>query len=283
MAAQPYHATATIERKTWSLRLGSEFVDWVDELGGQSRDDLLICARDAHAGRYSVRLNLREMRDEQAIEQRNIHLALLAEKIITEDRRMRAAVPTWELVARLIGRGFFAETLPPDDLHYILHEYSMLHFTDGLGYQLDMGADSDHTPSRSASESGRDGSALHSLNADESARPEDQRPVADLIDELAGPSDSGEESCAGYEQYLLDFYTAGDVSLPLSHEDFHMLEAELEMLVHLASEFGRLLLEQQERQEELAARLFIDPNSFVGTDWDVPDDPDLMEPPFWQN
>ena len=30
-------AEAAIERKTWSLRLGQEFADWIDELGAKPR------------------------------------------------------------------------------------------------------------------------------------------------------------------------------------------------------------------------------------------------------
>ena len=51
---------AYIEHKTWSLRLGYDFVQWVDSQGGRGRDDILIRVDDAEAGRYTLRLQPRE-------------------------------------------------------------------------------------------------------------------------------------------------------------------------------------------------------------------------------
>ena len=64
--------------------------------------------------------------------------------------------------------------------------------------------------------------------------------------------DLGEEdgACPAYEQYLADFYASRPFAEPLEHEDFHLLEAELEMLVQLEQEFGRLLPEQSRRKNE---------------------------------
>ncbi|MCB0084945.1 MAG: hypothetical protein KDE47_28590, partial [Caldilineaceae bacterium] len=131
-------AEAYIERKTWSLRLGGAFIEWVDQLGGQGRDDLLIFVDDALAGRYQLRLQPRAVRDPNAIQGRNIQLALLAEELVSEDRRSRTAMPTAELAARIIGRGFFIDALPPDDFHFVLHQYSLLRFHNGVGYSFDL-------------------------------------------------------------------------------------------------------------------------------------------------
>ena len=35
-------AEASIENKTWSLALGADFVEWVEEQGGQGQDDIII-------------------------------------------------------------------------------------------------------------------------------------------------------------------------------------------------------------------------------------------------
>lgn len=276
-------AEASIERKTWSLRLGPEFSAWIDMQGGQNKDDLLIFVSDAAAGKYMMRLNLHEMRDERVIRQRNIQLALLAEEIVAEDRRPRSAMPTWELVARLVGRGLFSEQPAVDDLHYVLHEFSMLRFRDGLGYQL-VGSDAAH---------GMAQPDLHlSLPDDLDDFPQDDSDDSgdageeewSLLHAGDGPDAlTSDEGCASYQAYLETFLALDPNGQPLPHEDFHLLEAELEMLVRLEQEFGRLLPDQAERKDLLAATLFIDPNEFLENDWDMPEDPDVDSPPFWAN
>jgi hypothetical protein len=277
-------AEASIERKTWSLQLGTEFTNWFDEQGGQSKDDLLIYVTDAASGQYQFRLNLREMRDERAIRHRNIQLALLAEELVAEDRRTRPAMPTWELVARLVGRGYFNEQPAADDLHYVLHEYSMLRFRDGLGYQLEVASDNDDYQSRRQ--------LAHSLSMDGDEA--DFTIIApdhyqDAFWQNMATSDipadisTEDEHCASYQTYLDNFQIVEPSGEALAHDDFHLLEAELEMLVRLGQEFGRLLRDQEERKEYLAALLFIDPDEFLEEGWDMPDDPDEATPPFWSN
>jgi hypothetical protein len=277
-------AEASIERKTWSLQLGPAFTAWFEEQGGQSKDDLLIHVIDAAAGEYQLRLNLREMRDERAIRHRNIQLALLAEELVAEDRRTRPAMPTWELVARLVGRGFFNEQPAADDLHYVLHEFSMLRFRDGLGYQLDVADENEDYQGRRqiAYTLAKDGD-----EADYAVIMPDQY-IEALWDSMAIPEAPNEvagedEHCATYQSYLDNFQIVEPDGEALTHDDFHLLEAELEMLVRLEQEFGRLLRDQEERKEYLAALLFIDPDEFLENDWDLPDDPDGATPPFWSN
>jgi hypothetical protein len=277
-------AEASIERKTWSLQLGPEFSAWFEEQGGQSKDDLLISVTDAEAGFYQMRLNLREMRDERAIRHRNIQLALLAEELVAEDRRTRPAMPTWELVARLIGRGFFNEQPAADDLHYVLHEYSMLRFRDGLGYQLEVSDEAEDYQSR------RQLAYTLSMESDEAdytviAPEEFHDSHWDGAATAGVPADilNDDEHCASYQSYLDNFQIVEPDGEALSHDDFHLLEAELEMLVRLEQEFGHLLRDQEERKEYLAALLFIDPDEFLENGWDGSDDPDGATPPFWSN
>lgn len=297
-------AEASIERKTWSLHLGAEFTAWVNEAGGQGKDDLLIFATNASAGEYQLRLNLREMRDEQAIRQNNVRLALHAEELVSDSRRRQSMMPTWELVARLIGRGVFREVPPADDFHYVLHEYSMLHFREGIGYELDS-----HDSTRVAG-SGPLADLSHP-NETGVIKRDWQRTVFDVAADMAeyegdmlfgdpGPArerhgaeqempsmqqDDGfgpDESCVDYQAYLDAFGSDHPGGQPLSHEDFHLLEAELEMLVRLEEEFGHLLLEQSARKNHLAASLYIDPSEFLEDDWDMPSGPDTLGP-FWTN
>lgn len=277
------HAEASIERKTWSLQLGEAFSEWIDEQGGQNKDDLLIIVKDAVAGKYEVRLNLHEMRNERAIRQRNIQLALMAEELVADDRRMRQAMPTWELAARLIGRGFYHEQPAADDFHYVLHEFSMLRFRDGVGYQLDAADDDDADMELEVVYAG-------SLDSDGGSD------VASALDQALGtdwgaadyPADGSPdfgpaESCTTYQAYLDALRQVEPDATPLSHEDFHLLEAELEMLVRLEEEFNRLLPAQEERKVHLAGLLFIDPDEFLGDDWPGGDDASPDDGPFWSN
>lgn len=283
-------AEAYIERKTWSLRLGTAFAEWIDEAGCQGRDDIIIQVIDATTGHYSFRLQPREMRDLNTIQGRNIQLALLAEEIVSEDRRSRTAIPTAELAARIIGRGFFKEALPPDDFHYVLHQYSLLRFHNGAGYSLDLEA-VDFATNLSSSEA---------LFTNEEAlsyapiwEPYDDDPLyehdhehefSDMPfwdDDL--DDDALAESCASYEAYLESYQDTESAEELLSHTDFHLLEAELETLLTLEQEFGYLLPEQALRKEQLIERLFIDPETLLDNDADMPDYPDFDEPPFWEN
>lgn len=308
-------AEAYIERKTWSLRLGKSFIEWVDELGGQGRDDLLIYVDDALEGRYGLRLHPRELRDANAIQSRNIQLALLAEELVSEDRRARAAIPTAELASRVIGRSFFQDTLPPDDFHFVLHQYSLLRFHNGIGYSFDM----ENTDFATDVPPGLEPRFTNQPKLPDSPI-DDYDPMlgdtilgdlfySDLIDgdidNLAGgewphltdgmftdadgtdmalfddPGNLFDDSCASYEAYVEAYQNSDMAENMLSHSDFHLLEAELETLIALEQEFGYLLTDQMARKAYLIERLFIDPESLL--DNDMGDYPDFDEPPFWEN
>jgi hypothetical protein len=317
-------AHATIKQGTWSLSLGDEFGKWVNQVGGAASDDLLIWVEDAIRGVYSVRLQPREARDEEYIKGRNFALADLAEQLIANDRKMRVSVPTWELAAKLIGRGFFSDPIPPDDMHYVLHEYSALRLHDDMGYARGDGENVYHSSAWNTEEpdtySARtirsdnvgglapwgdvDGFAGADSFVDESEfgsltnLEPDESLAADLWedwqsedfegifgDELFSGAkslhdDTSTTLCEGYQFYLNEFREQNSAGQPLTHGEFHLLEAELEMLVSLEIEFGFLMPEQEKRKLELAERLFMDPNFFFGGDSDYPD---LDDPPFWDN
>jgi len=290
MGGPTIEAEACIERRTWSLRLGQAFVDWIEETGGQGRDDLLIRANDALGGYYTLRLQPREIRDNSAIQNRNIQLALMAEEIVAKDRRVRAAMPTAELAARLIGRGFFKESVPADDLHYVLHQYSLLRFRQGQGYSLEE-EEVRVAPDRRTLRGGAGRqSAEQPPNPFMSGPEELGYEWGELLAEMPGemPAELLEDTCATYEAYLDGYRDSDEGGEPLSHSDFHLLEAELETLISLEYEFGYLLPEQQARKEQLADSLFIDPNTLLDDDADGSDYPDSDYPaygdsPFWEN
>ncbi len=275
-------AEAYVERNTWSLRLGKEFVEWVNDLGGQGRDDLVIIVNDATVGHYTLRLQPRESRDENAIQQRNMRLATLAEEIVADSHYEGEAMPSADLAACLIGRGFFRDPIPVDDLHYVLHHYSALLFHNGIGYGHDPQAtEPDRIFSAApfmAENSTRD---MSDLALDDFVL-EAGEPMDDLFTDGAS-SDFFDDSCPSYEAYLQSFEEANLPSEPLSHSDFHLLEAELESLLGLEEEFGYLLQEQIVRKDQLAERLFIDPETLLDNDGDNSDYLDFDDPPFWQN
>ena len=112
---------------------------------------------------------------------------------------------------------------------------------------------------------------------------EDEAPRA-----AGGFDDDDDEPCDDFAGYLEQHHIMNPQRAPLSHGDYHLLEAELESLLGLEQEFGYLLPEQQQRVDELADRLYLDPEILRAEleypdDLDDPDDPDLDEPPFWQN
>ncbi|MEZ4711017.1 MAG: hypothetical protein R3A44_27715 [Caldilineaceae bacterium] len=265
-------AEAYIERKTWSLKLGAEFVRWVEELGGQGRDDLLIWVNDAHAGHYTLRLQPREARVDADIQERNIKLALLAEELIRQNRHQWDVMPTWELAAHLVANGAFMDSTPPDDLHCILHQYSLLHYS-GSGYMLksDVGHAGQSPDAMAMTPFTNPYDHQHSAKLDHDARMSTENDsytwdlasgveetqelwqVADAEDALLHP-----ENLTDYDAYLDSLCRMGLIDSPLSPDQFLLLQHELEFLVSLERQFGYLLPEQKNRQKELKALLLID-------------------------
>ena len=97
-----------------------------------------------------------------------------------------------------------------------------------------------------------------------------------------GDADGDDDSCADYESYVEYFRESKTRGAPLSHDDYHLLEAELELMIGLEREFTYLLPEQQRRVDELADRLFIDLEA-LRNDLDMPGSPGMDDPPFWVN
>lgn len=278
-------AEAAVERRTWSLRMGAPLAEWIDEIGGQGRDDLIITVLDAHAGQYLVRLQPREARDEDAVRDRSLLIAMAAEDLVADSRRSGKPMPTWELAALLIGRGMFLDPVPPDDLHLALQRYSMLALTNGQGYML-----KDPHDVGSPSKTSRAAFPPAIPDGDRERRPdrqpwtssEGEQDVMNYEPDFFGDDDS--DSCQDYEDYLEQHEEAGAKGEPLAHGDYHLLEAELEMLIGLEQEFGYLLPDQSHRVDELAERLFIDADALRKlVEEESEEDDDLDGPAFWQN
>ncbi len=294
---------AAVDQETWALRLGKEFIAWVDEAGGSAHDDLLIHVLDAVSAEYSMRLQPREGRQEGEIQERSLFLARSAEAIVAGDRKSRSAMPVWELAAALIGRGVYADPTPPDDMHFVLHEQSSLRLQDDVGYSpasRDLlrrerrdrqsgraRSGGEQPPRQAAEESGWTGGFLGQERSGSfvGGRADDPGFWDAVEDNVADFSDMETEQCEGYQAYLAEFELMMPEEDPLSHMDYHLLEAELETLVGLEQEFGYLMPEQEERKQALAARLYINPDIFYGGDWDESDydQPDYDGPPFWDN
>lgn len=284
---------AEIERGTWALRLGSAFVKWVDQAGGTTEDDLMIQVKDAVGGEYVMRLQPKESRQEELIRRRNVTLARVAEEIVGRDRKSREAMPVWELAGALIGQGVYSGEVPPDDMHFVLHEYSTLRLIEGAGYAAEGGDRAEEAghggrePAPKVQEPPRnpyefwmgswEGGGLDPLfhgNGNGGLPSMEWGRGESASEDIEG------EACEAYQAYLSELKDAGLETTPLSHMEFHLLEAELEMLVSLEHEFGQLMPEQERRKFELADRLFIDPDFLLGGDWDQDDQGDV---PFWNN
>ena len=285
---------AETERGTWALRLGQPFGEWIDQAGGTTEDDLLIQVKDAVSGEYGIRLQPKESRQEGLIRKRNAVLSRAAEQIVGRDKKARAAMPVWELAGALIGQRVYSEEIPPDDMHFVLHEYSSLHLIEDAGYTTN-GQDSSSgeaapnglgTPSKEEKPPKNRYGFLFE-NGDGTGFDQFFQGIGhpDLPSLEWGrgelwASDSEGDSCEAYQAYLSELKEHAPDMTPLNHTEFHLLEAELEMLVSLEHEFGFLMPEQDRRKNELADRLFIDPDYLLGGDWDQDDHGDV---PFWNN
>ena len=277
-------AEAYIERKTWSLSLGEQFVEWLDAQGGQEGDDLIIMVDDAATGHYTLRLHPREARDSNLIHNHNIHLALLAEELVRAQSNEQDVLPTWHLAAQLIAHQVYAADVPPDDLHCVLHQYSLIHYM-GTGYT----AKPTDTSVDRTKQMGQSGGSTDSVPSSKSSGTILNVPAAGKNEEM-GKEDAMNITDAAwesdqYQDYLDRLYESGRSQMPLPPHEFALLIAELDALSELEDEFGYLLGEQQKRLQELYTGLLIDENTWED-DFDLWDDDDTyfdapdLENPF---
>lgn len=291
---EPVTATLARRERRWYLTMGGKLAQWVDQVGGQPGDDLIIQVLDGVQGRYDVRLQPREMRDMETIDLRNQHVGRLARKILLSDRRDRPGVPIWEIAAQLIARDSYRDPAPPGNLRLLLSEHSALAPIGDDAYTLATENPKDGSK-KSAASSAVDW--LFSSDLDSEQLDPLQLPTSLLDDELwdeplapevynrqndgfvDGDADLdrySDEPCDDYAAYLDIFEQVNHGEEPMGHTDYHLLEAELDMLIGLEYEFGYLHAEQIQRRQDLADRLFIDLDALLGDD----DQWDLEDPPF---
>jgi hypothetical protein len=101
----------------WELVVDAPFWEWLERMGAEADDHLIITALDGQARRYGVRLERADERDEAAIEARNRALLAAAEALF--ERRRDSYLPDWQLFSALNANGFFHDPVPPaayDDL-----------------------------------------------------------------------------------------------------------------------------------------------------------------------
>ncbi|MFZ4851237.1 MAG: hypothetical protein ACOYL7_19100, partial [Caldilinea sp.] len=98
---------------------------------------------------------------------------------------------------------------------------------------------------------------------------------------LPPDDDDDDEFCEDYAAYLEAFRLSELPGPPLTHSEYHLLEAELELLLALEDEFGQLLPEQNDRMQSLANRLLIDLDSLEVDDDEEDDGDDGFV--FWRN
>ncbi|MEM7129492.1 MAG: hypothetical protein AAF702_24380 [Chloroflexota bacterium] len=264
-------AEAYIEQKTWSLRLGPQFVAWVDEQGGEGRDDILITANDVNNGQYMLRLHPREARDDSLIQSRNVQLTLKAEEIVRKIQKSKGSITSWDLAAQLLADEVYRDAIPPDDLHCVLHQYSLLHFDSNVGYVL-----KEDVPGNIDAFSNH-----HLFTSDQSEEPmtEPKYDFSTLDSGIPNLSDLATPN-GEYDQYLDKLFRSGIMDSPFTEDEYCILRAELESLVTIERQFGYLLAEQRNRQNDLLACLLVDVDSLNGTNMDYPNQNDYDEPPY---
>lgn len=281
-------AEAYIESKTWALRLGDQFVEWVDQQGGQGRDDIIIMVDNASAGDYTIRLQPREFRDDNLIQSRNVQLSLLAESIVRRSCLPNVAMHTWDIAAVLMSNNLFDEMVPPDDMHCVLHQYSMLRFNGKVGYLFN--PDDEKNAGEELGER-----SFPPFGFSESSEPGDKenrndndgesRTIVDVEMTIDMSSDSEHldtHNDSDYDYYVERLYQIGLADAPLSQNDFLLLKAELKALMSIERECGRLLDEQRHRRHELISFLLIRQES-LSDDSDIPDQQDYDDPACWDN
>lgn len=276
-------AEAYIENKTWALRLGDRFSEWVDMLGGQGRDDLVIMVDDAAAGKYTLRLLPREIRDDNQIQSRNVQLSLLAEETVQRVYEPNIAMHTWDIAAALLATDLLMDMTPPDDMHCVLHQYSMLRFNGKVGYVYDpndngsvaTGSKPKSFPPFGFSEPSEK-TSVATGSASTKIDPEKTQELlvnAALFDAKAD---------ADYEYYVETLQQIGLADVPLTQQDFLLLKAELKALMHIERDCGHLLNEQRTRRHELISYLLIRPETLLD-DGDIPDSDDYDDPSCWES
>lgn len=268
-------AEAYIERKTWSLRLGPQFIEWIDEQGGQGRDDIIIMVKDAAAGEYVIRLHPREARDNSTIQSRNVQLTLKAEEMVREEQRISGSMTTWDLAARLLVNEIYCDSIPPDDLHCVLHQYSLLNFDSSVGYTI---KDDETGPLASVDAKKRYAELNESANLFDSKY--DIPAAGEVLGNAPAQSDSGMKD---YDRYLDKLFQSGIMDSPITEQEYHVLKAELHSLNSLEKQFGYLLSEQRNRQHDLLCCLLIDPGSVADDDKDISNRTDFDDPSCWEN
>lgn len=257
-------AEAYIENKTWALRLGDQFTAWVDMQGGQGRDDIIIMVNNARAGEYTLRLLPREIRDDNMIQGRNVQLSLLAEDIVRRTCPPNTAMQTWDIAAAMLATDLFDEATPPDDMHCVLHQYSMLRFNGKVGYIFDP---NDTSSKQTDSAKGNFPPFGFSDSSDESSTKKSQsRSTVDNDETVERSMDLDlfdADNDADYDYYVEKLHQIGLVDAPLTQNDFLLLKAELKALIYIERDCGRLLEEQRSRRHELISYLLIRPETLL--------------------
>lgn len=276
-------AEAYIENKTWALRLGDQFVEWVDQQGGQGRDDIIIMVDNAQSGEYTVRLQPREFRDDNIIQSRNVQLSLLAENVVRRSCLPNVAMHTWDLAASLLANSLLNDTVPPDDMHCVLHQYSTLRFNGKVGYLYNPNDEN----SMKTDEGER---SFPPFGFNESSNQSDKnsnqsRTIVDVEVTIDGAAESewlDENTDSDYNHYVMKLHQIGLADVPLNENDFVLLKAELKALMCIERDSGRLLDEQRTRRHELISYLLIRPETLLD-DSDISDQQDYDDPACWDN
>jgi len=102
----------------WGPHNSPEFLDWLKSTHAQPGDSLIFRVDDGEERLYSVEFQPRSMRDEVAIESRNVQIVQAALAII---QKSRFATAIWDVSPRLLATGQYKHPIPPDPLETLLH------------------------------------------------------------------------------------------------------------------------------------------------------------------
>jgi len=102
---------------SWGTRNSPEFLEWLKSTHAQPGDSLIFRVIDGEKRLYSVEFQPRSMRDEVAIESRNVQILQAALTIIQKNRFSTAI---WDVSPRLLATEQYINFVPPDPLEPLL-------------------------------------------------------------------------------------------------------------------------------------------------------------------
>lgn len=121
----------------WGTSGSAEFWEWLEAAGVQSGDELIFHVVDGEARQYTIGLQPRNERDEQAIAERNQQIL---QAVARYNQRSSSSLAIWDVSSYLLCTGQYRHPIPPDPLGIVLKDLlwapDLLQDPDSHGWML---------------------------------------------------------------------------------------------------------------------------------------------------